>query len=115
MTEDYHAERLRLDADQLVPRMVERTIKARDDVEKAYLKSEAERLYYEYAERLNDLAFEDPDSLEPVAEALGMEIQESDWIEREGGAGLFASPKVAGAAFSDDVLLEGQTAPTPWL
>jgi len=36
-----------------------------------------------------------------------MEIQESDWIEREGGAGLFASPKVAGAAFSDDVLLEG--------
>lgn len=80
---------------------------AKSDVEKAYLKSEAERLYYEYAERLNDLAFEDPDSLEPVAEALGMEIQVSDWIEREGGAGIFASHKVAGAAFSDDVLIEG--------
>ncbi|MCP4993833.1 MAG: hypothetical protein GY934_08615, partial [Gammaproteobacteria bacterium] len=80
---------------------------AKSDVEKAYLKSEAERLYYEYAERLNDLAFEDPDSLEPVADALGMEIQVSDWIEREGGAGIFASYKVAGAAFSDDVLIEG--------
>lgn len=81
---------------------------ARSDVEKAYLKSKAEGLYYEYAERLNDLAFEDPDSLEPVAEALGMEIKESDWIVRAGsGAGLFASPKVAGAAFSDDVLLDG--------
>ena len=34
MTGDYHTERIRLDADQLVPRMVERTIKDRDDVEK---------------------------------------------------------------------------------
>lgn len=80
---------------------------AKSEVEKAYLKSEAERLYYEYAERLNDLAFEDPDSLQPVVEALGMEIQVSDWIERKGGTGLFASYKVASAAFSDDVLLEG--------
>ena len=80
---------------------------AKSDIEKAYLKNEAERLYYEYAERLNDLAFEDPDSLEPIAEALGMEIQVSDWAEREGGAGIFASYKVAGAAFSDDVLIEG--------
>ena len=32
MTEDYRVDRLRLDADQLVPRMVDRPIKGRDDV-----------------------------------------------------------------------------------
>jgi peptidyl-prolyl cis-trans isomerase D len=80
---------------------------ARADVEKAYLRSEAERLFYEYAERLSDLAYEDPDSLEPAAEALGMKVAESDWMTRSGGEGVLASPKVIGAAFSEDVLLEG--------
>jgi len=34
MSDDYHVERVNLGADQLMPRMVDRTIKARDDVEK---------------------------------------------------------------------------------
>ena len=78
----------------------------KDQIKTAYLKSEAEKLFYEYAERLSDLTYEDPDSLQPAAEALGIEIRKSDWIERDGGTGLFASSKVTGAAFSDDVLLE---------
>ena len=78
----------------------------KDQIKAAYLKSEAEKLFYEYAERLSDLAYEDPDSLQPAADALGIETKISDWIERSGGSGLFASTKVTGAAFSDDVLLE---------
>lgn len=78
----------------------------KDQIKSAYLKSEAERLFYEYAERLSDLAYEDPDSLQPAAEALGIETKKSEWIERNGGSGPFASSKVTGAAFSDDVLLE---------
>jgi len=80
---------------------------AKEEIRQAFLKSEAERLFYEYAERLNDLAYEDPDSLQPAAEALGMNTQTSDWLGRAGGAGLFTAPKVVGAAFSDDVLIEG--------
>ena len=79
----------------------------RDELKSAYLKNEAERLFYEYAERLGDLAYEDPGSLQPAADALGMKTIQSDWITREGGTGVLASPKVVGAAFSDDVLLEG--------
>lgn len=79
----------------------------RDRVREVYLRSEAERLFYEYAERLSDLAYEDPGSLQPAAEALGMGVRESDWFGREGGSGAFASPRVAGAAFGDDVLLQG--------
>ncbi|MES9872647.1 MAG: SurA N-terminal domain-containing protein [Candidatus Sedimenticola sp. 6PFRAG7] len=80
---------------------------SREDIRKAYLRSEAERLFYEYAERLSDHAYEDPGSLEPAADALKIAVQQSDWITRSGGQGVFASSKVIGAAFSEDVLLEG--------
>lgn len=70
-------------------------------------KDQAERLYYDLAERLANLTYENPDSLDGAAEALGLEIQQSDWIERSGGEGVFANPKVVGAAFSDEVLQDG--------
>jgi len=79
----------------------------KEKIRSAYLKNEAERLFYEYAERMSDLAYEDPDSLQPAADALGIETRRSNWFDREGGDGLFASTKLVGAAFSDDVLLEG--------
>ncbi|MCB1760899.1 MAG: SurA N-terminal domain-containing protein [Gammaproteobacteria bacterium] len=76
----------------------------KDQIRSAYLKREAERLFYEYAERLSDLAYEDPTSLAPAADALGIETKISDWLAQTGGKGLFASSKVIGAAFSEDVL-----------
>jgi len=79
----------------------------KEELKTAYLKGKAERLFYEYAERLGDLAYEDPGSLQPAADALGMKTQQSDWITRNGGPGALASPKLLGAAFGDDVLLEG--------
>jgi peptidyl-prolyl cis-trans isomerase D len=76
----------------------------KDQIRSAYLKREAERLFYEYAERLSDLAYEDPTSLAPAADALGIEPKTSDWLTQTGGEGLFASSKAIGAAFSEDVL-----------
>ncbi len=81
--------------------------KVREQVKDDYLESEAERLFYEYAEKLANLSYENPDSLEPAANALGVKIQKSDWITRDGGNGIVASPKVLRAAFSDGVLLDG--------
>jgi peptidyl-prolyl cis-trans isomerase D len=66
-----------------------------------------EGLYFEQAERLANLSFESPDSLEPAAEALGLKLQTSDWIDRSGGEGILGNPKVIAAAFSDEVLEEG--------
>ncbi len=80
----------------------------RDKVEAAYRRAQAEEIYYERLERLADLAYETPDSLAPAAEALGLKIQHSDWVTRNGGLPLaIESPKVVGAAFSDEVLGEG--------
>lgn len=63
--------------------------------------------FFDWAERLANLSYEAPDSLEPAAEALGLELQTSDWMERSGGEGILAHPKVVAAAFSDEVLKEG--------
>ena len=80
----------------------------RNEVEAAYRKFEAENLYFDYAERLAESAYEDSVSLTPAAETLALEIQATDWVTRSGGlAPPLDSPKVISAAFSDDVLVEG--------
>ncbi|KAA6183306.1 peptidylprolyl isomerase [Thiohalocapsa marina] len=70
-------------------------------------RGDAEAAYFDLAERLANLTYESPDSLIPAAEALDMSVQTSDWFDRAGGEGLFASPRVVAAAFSEEVLAIG--------
>ncbi|MBK5970741.1 MULTISPECIES: SurA N-terminal domain-containing protein [Thiorhodovibrio] len=78
-----------------------------DDLRKELQERSGEAAFYDYAERLATRTYEVPDSLIPAAEDLGLEVQTSDWIARDGGEGLFASPKVMNAAFSEEVLNMG--------
>jgi peptidyl-prolyl cis-trans isomerase D len=65
-------------------------------------------LFFENSETLATLTYEQPDSLAGAAETLGLEIRESDWISRAGGAGgIAANPAVIDVAFSEEVLLDG--------
>ena len=66
-----------------------------------------ESVFFEQAEQLATLTYESPDSLIPAAETLGLEVRLSDWVDRTGGEGLFANPRVIGAAFSEEVLTLG--------
>jgi len=77
------------------------------ELTEAYRKEQAGRMFYEYAEKLADLTYEDPDSLEPAADALGLKVQKSDWVGRDGGKDLLDNGRVITAAFSEDVLVEG--------
>ncbi len=79
----------------------------RDQVKEKFLVTESEQVFYDFAERLGNLSYESPDSLEPAAQELGLEIQKTDWIPRSGGEGILASPKVTGAAFSEEALTQG--------
>ncbi|MBF0256492.1 MAG: SurA N-terminal domain-containing protein [Gammaproteobacteria bacterium] len=79
----------------------------RDRVIAAYTREQARQQFDEQYDRLSTLAYETPDSLEPVQEQLGLKIHTSDWIGRQGGEGILASPKVVAAAFSEDVLNRG--------
>lgn len=67
----------------------------------------AERRLFELGNELETLAFENPDSLEPAAEALGVEVQETDWVTRDGAdSGIASASAVLEAAFSDELIDE---------
>lgn len=72
----------------------------------------AAEIFYDRAERLANLTYEQPDTLTVAAEQLQLTIQHSDYFTRSGGAGIAANPKVASVAFSEDVLLRGNNSET---
>ena len=67
----------------------------------------AEPEFFAAAETLANLSFEHQDSLQAAAEALGLDIQESDWLERGSREGIAQYPAVSAAAFGPEVLQEG--------
>lgn len=68
----------------------------------------AGKVFFDDADQMNNLSYETPDSLEPVADALGLKVKTSTLMTRRGGTGLFANPKILTAAFSNEVLKEGR-------
>lgn len=79
----------------------------REQLVKEALTGDRDRKYNEIAGKLTDSAYQNPGSLEPAAQALGLPIKTSELFARQGGAGIAANPKVAQAAFADDVLAQG--------
>jgi peptidyl-prolyl cis-trans isomerase D len=63
-----------------------------------------ERRFLEQADRMIDIIYEDPTTLETAALDLGLEVQEAGPFGRAGGDGIGANPEVVKAAFSDIVL-----------
>lgn len=79
----------------------------KEEVSTAYRRAEAENQFFDFTERLANLAYDTPDSLMPAAEVLGLEVKTSDWVSRNGGMPGLRSAKITSAAFSDDVLKDG--------
>ncbi len=77
----------------------------RDEIAKELRAQAAGRLFAEQAEQFANTVYEQPDSLEPVAKALGLELRTTDWIVREGGhvAG-YNNERLLNALFSDDAV-----------
>lgn len=77
----------------------------KEQVTQQYQMQEAEKQYFDVLEKLNTIAYEQPDSLEPAAEATGLTIKTSEPFSRDGGLGpVLSNSKVINAAFSDEVL-----------
>ena len=68
--------------------------------------SGAENLFVAASEEMADIAFSSPDLLE-VADALGLSVQTSKLFGRQGGEGIASHERVESAAFTDDVLVQG--------
>ena len=76
-----------------------------DELRQEVALDKAERAVFERGNQLETLAFENPDTLAPAAEALGVDVSQSDWIPQGGTeSGIGSEPAVLDAAFSDALL-----------
>lgn len=75
-------------------------------IERDMKRAQVELLYSERLADLSNLAFETGD-LEAVSQELNLAILQSGEITRNGGPGIFSNPQVIDAAFSDEVLQDG--------
>ena len=72
------------------------------------IKSElAEVQIFELVERLANVAYEQPDSLEPAADQLDFSVLTSDWFDRSVGSGIASDPRIRQLAFSNEILEQG--------
>ena len=79
----------------------------RDELIEQATRIQAEAEMFEVAEEMRNIAFEQPDSLDPAKELLGLDVQVSEWFSRTEGTGIAANQAVREAAFGDTVLEDG--------
>jgi len=81
---------------------------ARDILLEEYKTEADERRFLEQADRMVDIIYEDPTTLDAAAEELDLEVFEAGPFGREGGElGVAANMNVVAASFSDLVLAQG--------
>jgi peptidyl-prolyl cis-trans isomerase D len=78
-----------------------------DELRAELQRQRAESEFFELADELANVAYENPGSLDPVSEAIGVAVVESDWITPLGGDGIAAEPAFRAVVFSEEVLKEG--------
>lgn len=82
---------------------------ARKEIEEELKRQQLARKYPEAAENFSNMAYEQPDSLEPLAEAFDLQIQESGgWLSRSAGQPPLDNPRLLDALFSEDAIEGGQ-------
>ncbi|MEC7549960.1 MAG: SurA N-terminal domain-containing protein [Pseudomonadota bacterium] len=78
----------------------------RDSIERELKSAEVDLLFAERIEDLSNLAFETGDLL-TISEQLNLEIQSVSSVSQVNGSGLFANSAVLDAAFSNEVIFDG--------
>ena len=72
-----------------------------------YQKKKADDQYFSLGDQLANLAYEHPDSLDTVSKQLNLPVQTVDDVTRDAGTGIGANADVRKAAFSEQVLGQG--------
>lgn len=73
-----------------------------DTIRENLRREKAGQAYFDVQQELSRVSFEMPESLEPAADAVGLEVQTTGWMDREGVEG-FNDPQLLRAAFSEEV------------
>ncbi|MCK4709743.1 MAG: SurA N-terminal domain-containing protein, partial [Gammaproteobacteria bacterium] len=98
----YHIIRL----DEIKAASIDSYAAKKSSIEKELKESGVQNLFYERAELMANMAYENPESLDLVAEQLKLKIQKSTLFSRSSGTGITTNAKVRNSAFEDAILKE---------
>jgi len=79
---------------------------AREVLVREAQEARGERVFLDMADRMVDIVYEDPTTLEAASLDLGIDVQTAGPFSRAGGEGIAAEPSVVEAAFSELVLVQ---------
>ena len=69
-----------------------------------YQQQDAVTRFNDMSTKLDQMSFENPASLDPVAKALNLQVKTTDWFTRKGGGDIAANQAVIAAAFSSELI-----------
>ena len=88
--------------DNLTPKQVKPFDEVKAELTQDFAKTQAIELYYDQSERMAEISYENPDSLIPVAEVLGLKVQSSSWVSTDNDTpGIEGNKDVLRTAFND--------------
>lgn len=90
------------------PEIIQTFEEVREQLKKDVLKEQAETVFYAQAEQFANLAFEHPNTLEPLSTTLGLKVQSTDFFDKTSTLNsqdpVLSNREVIEVAFSDEVL-----------
>ena len=89
--------------DRITASRVQSLDQVRSEIEIEVRRLRAEERFNELAEILGSTVFEQPDSLEPAADHLGVKVMRSEWVTQDAGTGIAEFQGVRDAAFGNEV------------
>ncbi len=84
---------------------------ARGEIEQRLRRDQADVLYQERLRELDNLAFEQPESLQGIVDAMGLTRQTAEGVTRDQGPAPFDAPDVRQRLFGSEVLEQGFNSP----
>lgn len=89
---------------ELVPARYKPFEEVRDELRKTVQRNLVESKFYEQGQKLAEITFENPDSLDNAAEQLGLKVQHTGLFTRDKGDSIAAEEAIRKVAFSEDVI-----------
>ncbi len=83
----------------------------RAEITEGLKRAEAERVFIDRVRELDNLAFEQPESLDGISSALGLEIQTANAVTQTSGSGIFGNVTLRESLFTSEVLDQGFNTP----
>jgi peptidyl-prolyl cis-trans isomerase D len=91
---------------EVKPAKVKPFAEASPEIEASLKKGAAQRRMLEAVETFSNIVYEQPNSLQPVADNLKLQVQQSGWVQKGAAAAppVLSNPKLQAEVFSDDAV-----------